>query len=78
MRFLSIYKHAETNTPPTAEEMETMGQLVQEGFRRDGCSRPKAVFQARWVPASANKMERLRRRTGRLRKLRNSSADLRS
>lgn len=34
MRFLSIYKHVETNTPPTAEEMETMGKLVQEGFQK--------------------------------------------
>jgi hypothetical protein len=34
MRFLSIYKHVETNTPPTAEEMETMGKLVQEGFEK--------------------------------------------
>jgi hypothetical protein len=32
MRFVSIYKHVETNTPPSAEEMETMGKLVQEGF----------------------------------------------
>ncbi len=34
MRFLSIYKHVETNTPPTAEEMETMGKLVEEGFQK--------------------------------------------
>lgn len=34
MRFLSIYKHVETNTPPSAEEMETMGKLVQEGFQK--------------------------------------------
>ncbi len=34
MRFLSIYKHVETNTPPSVEEMETMGKLVQEGFEK--------------------------------------------
>jgi len=34
MRFLSIYKHVETNTPPTPEEMEIMGKLVQEGFQK--------------------------------------------
>ena len=34
MRFLSIYKHVETNTPPTAAEMETMGKLVEEGFQK--------------------------------------------
>jgi len=34
MKFLSIYKHVERNTPPSAEEMETMGKLVEEGFRK--------------------------------------------
>src|SRR5215472_15025179 len=33
MRFLSIYKHVERNTPPSAEEMATMGKLVEEGFK---------------------------------------------
>jgi hypothetical protein len=33
MKFLSIYKTAERNTPPSAEEMATMGKLVEEGFR---------------------------------------------
>ena len=33
MKFLSIYKHAERNTPPTQEEMSTMGKLVEEGFK---------------------------------------------
>jgi hypothetical protein len=33
MRFLSIYKHEERSTPPTAAEMETMGKLVEEGFK---------------------------------------------
>jgi len=33
MKFLSIYKHVERNTPPSAEEMETMGKLVEQGFR---------------------------------------------
>lgn len=32
MRFLSIYKHRETNTPPTPEEMETMGKLIEIGM----------------------------------------------
>jgi hypothetical protein len=30
MRFLSIYKTAETNAPPTAEEFAAMGKLVEE------------------------------------------------
>jgi hypothetical protein len=30
MRFLSIYKCAETGVPPTAEEMATMGAFVEE------------------------------------------------
>lgn len=33
MRFLSIYKNAETGAPPTPEEMERMGRLVEEGMR---------------------------------------------
>lgn len=33
MRFLSIYKNVERNTPPSAEEMCTMGKLVEEGFK---------------------------------------------
>jgi hypothetical protein len=33
MRFLSIYKSAERSTPPTQEEMATMGQLIEEGMK---------------------------------------------
>ena len=33
MRFLSIYKHAETGAPPSPEEMERMGKLVEEGMK---------------------------------------------
>jgi hypothetical protein len=33
MRFLSIYKHEERTTPPTAAEMETMGKLIEEGMK---------------------------------------------
>src|SRR5215831_6347250 len=33
MRFLSIHRHVERNTPPTPEEMATMGKLVEEGFK---------------------------------------------
>jgi len=33
MRFLSIYKAVERNTPPTPEEMAAMGQLVEEGMK---------------------------------------------
>ncbi len=33
MRFLSIYKHEERTTPPTTAEMESMGKLVEEGFK---------------------------------------------
>lgn len=34
MRFLSIYKAPERNTPPTPEEMTAMGKLVEEGFKK--------------------------------------------
>jgi hypothetical protein len=33
MRFLSIYKSLERNTPPTQEEMTTMGKLIEEGMK---------------------------------------------
>jgi hypothetical protein len=33
MRFLSIYKHAETTTPPTPEHMAKMGALIEEGMK---------------------------------------------
>jgi hypothetical protein len=33
MKFLSIYTHVERNTPPSAEEMATMGKLVEQGFK---------------------------------------------
>ncbi|HXD18069.1 MAG TPA: YciI family protein [Vicinamibacterales bacterium] len=33
MRFLSIYKTAETGVPPTPEHMEKMGRLVEEGMK---------------------------------------------
>jgi hypothetical protein len=33
MKFLSMYKTVERNTPPTAEEMEAMGKLVEQGFK---------------------------------------------
>lgn len=33
MRFLSIYKSPETGLPPTQEEMERMGRLIEEGMK---------------------------------------------
>ncbi len=33
MRFLSIYKTAETGAPPTPKHMETMQRLVEEGMK---------------------------------------------
>jgi hypothetical protein len=33
MRFLSIYKTRERNTPPTTQEMATMGKLIEEGMK---------------------------------------------
>ncbi|HJT72316.1 MAG TPA: YciI family protein [Terriglobales bacterium] len=34
MRFLSIYKTAERSTPPTQQEMEVMGKLIEEGMTK--------------------------------------------
>ena len=33
MKFLSIYKSAEKNAPPSQEEMAKMGKLIEEGFK---------------------------------------------
>lgn len=33
MRFLSIYKTVERSTPPTQEEMASMGKLIEEGMK---------------------------------------------
>lgn len=33
MRFLSIYKNVERNTPPSPEEMAAMGKVVEQGFK---------------------------------------------
>lgn len=33
MKFLSIYKRAEPTVPPSHEEMERMGKLVEEGMK---------------------------------------------
>lgn len=33
MKFLSIYKTAERTGPPSPQEMEKMGKLVEEGFK---------------------------------------------
>lgn len=33
MRFLSIYKTAESGVPPTQEEMATMGKLIEDGMK---------------------------------------------
>ena len=33
MKFLSIYKAVERNTPPTQEEMASMGRLIEEGMK---------------------------------------------
>jgi hypothetical protein len=33
MKFLSIYKHAERNGPPSQEEITTMGKLIEEGMK---------------------------------------------
>jgi len=33
MKFLSMYKSVERNTPPSQEEMAKMGKLVEEGMK---------------------------------------------
>ena len=33
MKFLSVYKTVEKNVPPTQEEMDRMGKLIEEGMK---------------------------------------------
>ena len=33
MKFLSLYKSMERNTPPSQEEMSKMGKLIEDGFK---------------------------------------------
>ena len=33
MKFLSVYKTVEWNVPPSQEEMEKMGKLIEEGMK---------------------------------------------
>ena len=33
MKFLSVFSHAESSTPPSIDEMERMGKLVEEGMK---------------------------------------------
>ncbi|MGA3046326.1 MAG: YciI family protein [Terracidiphilus sp.] len=33
MKYLSIYKTVERNTPPSQEEMAKMGKLIEQGFK---------------------------------------------
>jgi len=33
MRFISIYKTPERNTPPTPEEMSSMGKMIEESMK---------------------------------------------
>jgi hypothetical protein len=59
MRFLSIYKTAERNTPPTPEEMATFGKLIasEKGLRK----------HYKWLPLRHFKVlekDRLRTRSG--------------
>ena len=34
MRFISIYKSPERDTPPSQQEMEKMGKLIEEGMKK--------------------------------------------
>lgn len=34
MKFLSMYKTVERNTPPSQEEMAAMGRLIEEGMKK--------------------------------------------
>lgn len=60
MRFLSIYKSVERSTPPTPEEMATMGKLIEEGMTKgwllatEGCMPSKLGARVRRSAGSIN------------------------
>ena len=60
MKFLSVFRSVERNTPPSPQEMERMGKLVEEGMEAghllavEGCL--PTVFGAR-VRKSKEKIE---------------------
>jgi len=60
VRFLSIYKAVERNTPPTPEEMAAMGKLVEQGFREgwlvatEGCRPSKLGARVRRSGGNVN------------------------
>ena len=33
MKFLSVYKHPETGRPPSQQDMDRMGKLIEEGLK---------------------------------------------
>jgi hypothetical protein len=53
MRYLSIYKAVETNTPPTPEMMEKMGRLIEDTMKTgeliatEGCLPSSLGFRVR-------------------------------
>ncbi|HEX4285344.1 MAG TPA: YciI family protein, partial [Terracidiphilus sp.] len=53
MRFLSIYKGPERNTPPTQQEMAEMGKYIEESMKRgilistEGCHPSSAGARVR-------------------------------
>lgn len=59
MRFLSIYKTVERNTPPTQEEMAAMGKLIEEGLKTgsllstEGCLPSALGARVRWSDGKA-------------------------
>lgn len=57
MRFLSIYKTVERNTPSSQEEMDRMGKLIEKGMKA-GCSGQKAACPPLWVRVFGGPMAR--------------------
>ena len=55
MKFLSLYKSVERNTPPSQEEMSRMGQLIEDGFKAgwlvatEGCLPSALGARVRWT-----------------------------
>ena len=56
MKFLSMYKSAERNTPPSQEEMNRMSKLIEEGMKdgwliaTEGCLPNALGARLRYTP----------------------------
>ena len=77
MKFLSLYKQVEPNTPPSPEEMAAVGKLVEQGFQEGWLPATEGCLPSRSERASAEMAPRSVGPTVRSRKRKSLSGDAR-